>query len=133
MRVGFGSLEYAPLRLAWASLPIILVGLLFPSAGLPRLDRLTAADEACEAAISRAARGRVGVRYSHVRYSPYDGGGGVVDPREFERRLEGQLDRSQRRAFRRRRWRMRPGAAVIVIGFVLLVLLFGFVAFLLVR
>jgi hypothetical protein len=56
-----------------------------------------------------------------------------VDPGEFERRLGGQLGRSQRRAFRRRRRRMRLGVAVIIIGFVLLVLLLGLVAFLLAR
>jgi hypothetical protein len=71
--------------------------------------------------------------FSYVRYSPYDGGGGVVDPGEFERRLEKQLGRSQRRAFRRRRRKMRLGAAGILVGLVLLVLVLGFVAFLLVR
>jgi hypothetical protein len=65
-------------------------------------------------------------------YSPYRVGS-TVDPEDFERRLEGQLGRSQRRAFRRRRRRMRLGAAVIIIGFVLLVLLLGLVAFLLAR
>jgi hypothetical protein len=69
-----------------------------------------------------------------MRYTPYgDGGGSIVDPEEFERRLEGQLGRSQRRAFRRRRRRMRFGVAVIIVGLVLLVLLLGLVAFLLVR
>jgi len=72
-----------------------------------------------------------GIRCSPVRYSPY-GGGVAVDPGEFKRRLEGQLGRSQRRAFRRRRRRMRLGAAVIIVGLVLLVLLLGLVAFLLV-
>jgi hypothetical protein len=65
-------------------------------------------------------------------YSPY-GGGSTVDPEKFERRLEGQLGRSQRRAFRRRRRRMRLGVALILAGFILLVLLLGLVAFLLVR
>jgi hypothetical protein len=56
-----------------------------------------------------------------------------VDPGEFERRLEGQLGRSQRRAFRRRRQKMRLGAALILIGLVFLILVVGLVAFLLVR
>ena len=56
-----------------------------------------------------------------------------MNPEEFERRLEGQLGRSQRRAFRKRRRRMRLGVALIFAGFILLVLLLGLVAFLLVR
>lgn len=56
-----------------------------------------------------------------------------MDPGNFERRLEGQLGRSQRRAFRRRRRKMRRGAAVILVGLVFLVLVAGLVAFLLLR
>jgi hypothetical protein len=70
--------------------------------------------------------------YPRVGYSLYGRGAGV-DVRKFKRRLEGQLGRSQRRAFRRRRRRMRLGAAVIRVGLVLLVLLTGLVAYLLFR
>jgi hypothetical protein len=52
---------------------------------------------------------------------------------DSERRLEGQLGRSQRRSFRRRRRRMRLVVALILAGFILLVLLLGLIAFLLVH